>query len=180
MPRKLRTWYPGATYHIYARGNRRSILFHNTQDYQKYLKILEDVRENYPFVLHSYCLMTNHIHLQIETTTYHIQDIIKPLHMRYAMYLNRRLDLTGHVFQGRYGSSLINNTHSFLEVSRYIHRNPLEASMVKAMHDYPWSSYSSYINHISNPHVDSSKTYSFFQEPAHKNYQLFVEEEREK
>ncbi|WP_335871204.1 transposase [Bacillus sp. 2205SS5-2] len=110
-----------------------------------YLAILEDVREMCPFVLHSYCLMTNHIHLQIETTQHHIKDIMKELHSRYAIYLNRCLHTGGHLFQGIYGSELIESSHSFLKVSRYIHPNPLEEKMVKNLVHYPWSSYPSYI-----------------------------------
>lgn len=175
MTRKRRIWYPGATYHITARGNRRINIFVNNQDYPMYLGILEDVRSMYPFVLHSYCLMTNHLHLQIETISHHIKDIMKELHSRYAIYLNHRLKVDGHVFQGRYGAELIETNAYFLEVSRYIHRNPLEAKMVKNLFEYPWSSYSSYINLTNNPHVDRTKTYSFFIEPVHKRYQTFVE-----
>jgi putative transposase len=107
MSRKLRIWYPGATHHITARGNKRSPLFFDETDYLTYLHILEDVRSIYPFVLHSYCLMTNHIHLQLETIHHHIQYIMKTLHSRYAVYLNQRMKTDGHIFQGRYKAELI-------------------------------------------------------------------------
>lgn len=179
MARKLRPWYPGAIYHITARGNRRAPIFLGTHDYLRYLKILEDVRETYPFILHSYCLMTNHLHLQLETSEHHIQEIMKTIHSRYAKYLNLRLEVDGHVFQGRYGAKLILADEYFLEVSRYIHRNPLEANMVKNPADYPWSSYSSYVHQSKNPHIDQTKTLSYFSEPAHIKYREFVEEEVE-
>ncbi|GAA0319152.1 transposase [Bacillus carboniphilus] len=175
MSRKHRIWYPGATYHITARGNRRAALFLEDEDYHMYLSILEDVRGFYPFILHSYCLMTNHIHLQIETIRHHIKDIMKELHSRYAVYLNKKLKVDGHVFQGRYGAELIETAEYFLEVSRYIHRNPLEAHMVNHLIEYPWSSYPSYVHYTNNPHIDSTKTYSFFFEPVHLRYQKFVE-----
>jgi putative transposase len=180
MSRKLRIWYPGAMYHITARGNKRGALFYDDCDYLTYLHILEDVRFMYPFVLHSYCLMTNHLHLQIETIDHHIQYIMKTLHSRYAVYLNRRMKTVGHQFQGRYGDELIESSAYFLEVSRYIHRNPLEANMVFRCEDYPWSSYSSYITPSHNPHVDPFKTYSFFLEPVHISYQSYVENKLEK
>ncbi|UTE77492.1 transposase [Rossellomorea sp. KS-H15a] len=175
MARKLRIWYPGAMYHVTARGNKRGDLFYDKCDYLTYLHILED-----PFVLHSYCLMTNHIHLQIETIDHHIQYIMKTLHCRYAVYLNRRMRTVGNQFQGRYGDELIESSDYSLEVSRYIHRNPLEANMVSRCEDYPWSSYSSYIKSSHNPHVDPSKTYSFFLEPVHISYQSYVEHKLEK
>jgi REP element-mobilizing transposase RayT len=163
-------------YHIVARGNRRAAIFHDHADFQMYLDILEDVRSMMPFILHSYCLMTNHLHLQLETLHYHIQYIMKEMHSRYAVYLNQRLKTDGHVFQGRYGAKLIETDAYFLEVSRYIHRNPLEAKMVKNPEDYRWSSYSSYVNLLQlNPHVNHSKTLSYFREPVEEQYKLFVE-----
>lgn len=179
LARKLRPWFPGAMYHITARGNRRAPIFFEEKDYIEYLKILEDVRITFPFILHSYCLMTNHIHLQLETQEHHIQDIMKTLHYRYAIYLNKRLEIDGHVFQSRYGSKLILSIDYFLEVSRYIHRNPLEADMVSDPADYRWSSYSSYIHLSKNPHIDQAKTFSYFTEPPHINYREFVEKERQ-
>lgn len=179
MSRLHRVWFHGATYHITARGNRRAEIFTDKKDYQKYLYILEDVRDMYPFILHSYCLMPNHNHLQLETTDYPIQDIMKQLHTRYAIYFNQRHDVDGHLFQGRYGSKLILSEDYFLKVSRYIHLNPLEASMVKNAEDYPWSSYSSYMNLSKNPHVDPTKTLSYFSEPAFLNYKEFVEKKEE-
>jgi putative transposase len=179
MSRKLRVWYPGATYHITARGNKRSPLFFDETDYLTYLHILEDVRSIYPFILHSYCLMTNHIHLQLETIHHHIQYIMKTLHSRYAVYLNQRLNTDGHIFQGRYKAELIESSEYFLEVSRYIHRNPTQAKMVERSEDYPWSSYPSYISYALNPHTDHTKTYSYFTEPVHLNYQSYVENKLE-
>ncbi|WP_234987250.1 transposase [Bacillus sinesaloumensis] len=68
MKRKHRIWFPVAMYHITARGNRRSSLFNQRDDYLTYLEILEFLRSMYPFTLHSYCLMTKHVHLQVQTT----------------------------------------------------------------------------------------------------------------
>ncbi|PLS17811.1 transposase [Bacillus sp. M6-12] len=178
MPRQPRVWYPGATYHIVARGNRRSVIFTDHLDYQVYLAILEDVRNMMPFVLHSYCLMTNHLHLQLqlETAHHHIQYIMKEMHSRYAVYLNQRLKMDGHVFQGRYGAKLIETDAYFLEASRYIHRNPLEAKMVVNLADYQWSSYASYVDPLQfNPHVNHNKTLSYFPEPVEMKYKTFIE-----
>ncbi|WP_433745182.1 transposase [Falsibacillus pallidus] len=176
MSRKHRIWFPGAIYHITARGNRRMNIFMEDNDFITYLKILEDVRQQYPFILHSYCLMNNHLHLQLETISHHIKIIMKEIHSRYAVYLNRKLRMVGHVFQGRYGASLIQENDYFLEASRYIHRNPLEANMVKCLSDYAWSSYPAYI-HLShrNPHIETSKVLSFFKEPVHESYKKYVE-----
>jgi putative transposase len=174
MARKYRVWYPGATYHITARGNRRTALFEDQDDYLTYLSILEDVRSRHPFHLHSYCLMTNHIHLQLETTTHHIQQIMKQMHTNYAIYFNRRHNYVGHLFQGRYGAKVIENSSYFLDVSRYIHLNPVEAQMVDDPVDYPWSSYQAFVSSIQNPHIITTKVLSYFPEPKQTNYQHFI------
>ncbi len=113
MSRKHRAWYQGAMYHIASRGNRRSELFYNDIDRKAYLEILEETRFFHPFYIHA-CLMTNHIHLQLEATTHRIRHIMKRLNTKYALHFNKHHKLVGHVFQGRYGSG-------------YIYLNPVEA-----------------------------------------------------
>jgi len=99
-------------------------------DRQKYLHFLKDVKAKSPFKLHAYCLMTNHIHLLLETLDNPLNQIMKILNQRYAIYFNHRYDYTGHVFQGGYGAKIIDSINYFLKASRYIHLNLLEAIMV--------------------------------------------------
>jgi hypothetical protein len=101
--------------------------------------------------------------------------MMKMLNSRYAMYFNKRHRLVGHVFQGRYGAELIDSSDYLLDVSRYIHLNPVEAKMVKSPRDYRWSSYSAYISDYANPHVTTIKILSHFPEPQKENYRKFVE-----
>jgi putative transposase len=126
LSRDHRIWFPGAKYHITNRGNRRAAFFYDDFDHQEYLNLLEESRKYFPFHLHAYCLMTNHIHLLIETIHHHPKDIMKMLNSRYAMYFNKRHHLVGHVFRGRYGAELIDTAEYLLGVSRYIHLNPLK------------------------------------------------------
>ena len=67
MARQKRIWYPGATYHVMSRGNRRSAIYKEHSDYVHFLEIMRMVKEKYPFTVHSICLMTNHFHMSIET-----------------------------------------------------------------------------------------------------------------
>jgi putative transposase len=115
MTRKHRIWFPGAMYHITARGNRRSSLFNQRDDYLTYLGILEDVRSMYPFQLHAYCLMTNHIHLQIETTNFHIKLIMKEMHSRYAIYFIRNIIMMVMFFKVDMEQSLLKPISIFLK-----------------------------------------------------------------
>ncbi|OLN24127.1 hypothetical protein BTO30_01565 [Domibacillus antri] len=127
MSRKPRIGYPGAMYHITSRGNRRAALFYDAADRLMYLSLFEEARLHFPCILHSYCLMTNHIHLQLETIHHPPGDTMKFLNFRYAKYFNRRYGYSGHLFQGRYGAELLDSAAYFLEVSRCIHLNPVEA-----------------------------------------------------
>lgn len=175
MARKPRIWYEGAMYHITNRGNRRAAIFYDTHDREVFLEILEEVRTRFPFYLHSYCLMDNHIHLQLETIEHHPQHIMKMLNSRYAIYFNKQHQLVGHVFQGRYGAKLIQSIDYLLEVSRYIHLNPVEASIVQSPENYLWSSYAAYISNEKNPHVITRKILSHFPHPQKEHYRFYVE-----
>ncbi|WP_071393461.1 transposase [Bacillus tuaregi] len=177
MSRKPRIYYPSAIYHITDRGNRCAALFYDDWDRRKYLKVVKEAQTLYPFHLHSYCLMTNHIHLQLETINHHPQKIMSMINTHYAIYFNKRYELIGHVFQGRYKANLIDSLQYFLEASKYIHLNPLEAEMVLSPESYPWSSYKAYLSpQHPDPLVTTNKILSYFPEPQIENYRSFVEE----
>src|SRR5690625_7899745 len=106
MARKPRIWYPGATYHITARGNRRDSIFLDHQDYQRYLNHVKACWDLDSFNIHAYCLMHNHIHLLLQTTDKPPQTIIKSMHTRYASDFNMSYELTGDVFPSHFRSRL--------------------------------------------------------------------------
>lgn len=176
MARKNRVWYPGAIYHITCRGNRKNTLFHDERDYKTYLYYLEKARRRYPFYLHAYCLMKNHVHLHLETIDDHIQYIMKKINSLYAIYFNKRYDLVGHVFQGRYKSEIIDSRSYFLKASRYIHLNPVKANIVKFPSDYKWSSCAAYEKDRADQHVNKERTLSLLHEPQKENYIKFLYE----
>lgn len=175
MARKPRIWFPGATYHITARGNRRASIFYDNKDFQHYLDLILLCKEQFPFSLHAYCLMPNHIHLLLETKDHSPSIIIKFVHSQYAINFNKRHDLSGHVFQGRYYANLVRTTTYFLESSRYIHLNPLEAEMVEKPEAYNWSSYSAYMDKKKNgPILETERILAYFQEPRRGKYNEYV------
>jgi putative transposase len=176
MARKPRTWFPGMMYHITNRGNKKAAIFYDKEDHQKYLTYVAEAKALYPFTLHSYCLMYNHIHLLLETHDQHISHIMKYINTYYAIYFNKRHDLNGHVFQGRFDSELITDASYFLNASRYIHLNPIEAGLTEfeSLQDYPWSSFSSFLSSTKDPLVTSERVLSFFQEPQLENYLQFL------
>jgi len=149
MPRKRRIWYPGAQYHIMCRGNHRAEIYREEEDRQVYLTLLEETRKKYPFGLISYCLMNNHVHLQIETFDTEPGMFMKMLNMKYAIYFNKKYNFVGHLFQGRYRSELIKSDSHLLQTSKYIHLNPVRANIVENPSMYEWSSYRAYLNELS-------------------------------
>lgn len=174
MVRKKRDWFPGSMYHITARGIRRSSLFHGDEDREKFLSLLGEAKVRYPFILHAYCLMTNHIHLQIETVDFPASKIMQILNSRYGRYFNRKYHYSGHVFDKRYGSELVDSQGYELELSKYIHLNPLKANMVVKLEDYRWSSYRTYALIEKSPLVATSRLLSYFPYPQSTNYIHYV------
>lgn len=175
MARKHRPCIPDAMYHVTSRGNRKETLFYDSHDFFKYLSLLKETKESYPFKILSYCLMTNHVHLQIQTQEHQISQIIRVLHSRYARSFNNKYNLVGHVFQGRFHSELISLPDYELEVNRYIHLNPLRANIVKNLDDYPWSSHHAYTKNKPDPLIDDTSYFlSLFPHPQQENYKKFL------
>lgn len=146
MARPLRIEYKGAFYHITARGNERKRIFFSKADYDKFKDYLGKAQDKYGYLLHCYMLMTNHYHLLIETPNPNMSKLMHYLNGSYTGYINRRRKRSGHLFQGRYKAILVDADSYFLELSRYVHLNPVRANMVSNPEDYPYSSYSTYIS----------------------------------
>jgi putative transposase len=175
MPKKKRIWFPGAVYHIMSRGNRRGDIFREEEDYWAYLSILKQTQENFGFILYSYCLMTNHIHLQMQTKDVDIGRIMRNINLFFTKYFNNKYNLVGHLFQGRYMGELITNDAYNLQTSRYIHLNPIKAKMVDKIIDYQWSSYNIFMGKRKSVLVDENKILSYFKDNSRTLYREYVE-----
>lgn len=151
MARKKRIWESDYFYHIVCRGNRRDALFNDDRDFKTFLHILHQINQKTPFELTSYCLMTNHFHLQMRSKEQPISNVMSLINKRYADYYNTKNRVTGHVFEKRFYDKFIGTKHGMLEVSRYIHLNPVEAGMVEKAEHYRWSSYRYYLHTTSGP-----------------------------
>ncbi len=144
MARPLRINYPGAFYHITSRGNERKSIYQTNRDYERFMGYLESATERYAATIHCFCLMTNHYHLLLETPRGNLQSILHHINTGYTNYFNAKKRRSGHLFQGRYRAILVEKDVYALELSRYIHLNPVRAGIIKDPIHYPWSSYSSY------------------------------------
>jgi len=178
MPRKKHEWYIGAKFHVIARGNHRNDIFRDEIDYELYLNYIKDAMEYYEnkYYIIAYILMTNHVHLIIKTTDLDISNFIKRIHSRYAWNFNKKYNYIGHLFQDRYRSELIEDDKYMLQVSRYVHLNPVKANMVEKPEDYQWSSYRMYIGEKEEKLITSKELLSYFKKGKEKElYRNFVE-----
>ena len=141
MARPLRLEFPGAVYHVTARGNARQDIFADDADRVKFLAVLAATVSRYNWRCHAYCLMGNHYHLLLETPDPNLSLGMRMLNGVYTQFFNRRHDRVGHVFQGRYKAVLVEKDAHLLELCRYIVLNPVAAGMVKQPEQWPWSSY---------------------------------------
>jgi putative transposase len=140
MPRLSRTVFAGVPHHITQRGNRREDIFFTDEDREAYLSWLKEYCEKYGVEILAYCLMTNHIHLvAVPSADDGLQRVLKPLHMRYAQRINRERGWKGHLWQGRFFSSPLDEAYLWAAV-RYVERNPVRAGMVRRAEEYRWSS----------------------------------------
>ncbi len=141
MTRPLRIEYAGAVYHITSRGNEKKAVFKDDQDRINFLNTLQHVNKRYNWLCHAYCMMDNHYHLLIETPDGNLALGMRQLNGVYTQLFNKRHQRTGHLFQGRYKSILIQKDSHLLEVCRYVVLNPVRARMVERPEVWKWSSY---------------------------------------
>ena len=131
MPRKPRPLIDGGCYHLIARGNNRQPVFAIEGGVVRFLDLLAQAKAMYPAKLYHYCLMSNHLHflVQIELGT-HLPKFMQRLLQGYGRWYKVQQRYSGHVWQGRYKSPLVDQESYFLEAGRYIERNPLRAKLV--------------------------------------------------
>lgn len=143
MARPLRIEFPGALYHVTARGDRKRTIFFHDDDRHLWLDILGVVCRRANLVVHAYCQMGNHYHLMVETVEGNLADGMRHLNAFYSQEINRRYGLVGHLFQGRYKAILVERESYLLELARYVVLNPVRGKLVAEPEDWPWSSYRS-------------------------------------
>ncbi|MEL7567512.1 MAG: transposase [Dehalobacterium sp.] len=145
MVRKARQKSESGIYHIILRGINKQSIFESDEDRMKYLQTLERYKELCGYKIYGYCLMSNHIHLLIETGKEPLEQIMKKISVSYVYWYNSKYQRCGHLFQDRYKSEPVEKEEYLLIVLRYIHQNPVKAHLVKDIKDYKWSSYQEYI-----------------------------------
>ncbi len=140
MARKERITEVGQ-YHIINRGVERRDIFLELDDYEKFFDLMMEMKKKFHIVLHSFCLMTNHYHILLETFKPNISEAIKYLNSNYSIYFNKKYRRFGHLWQGRFHSYYLYDDIHFWIVAKYIERNPIEAKMVIDIEKYQYQSF---------------------------------------
>jgi REP element-mobilizing transposase RayT len=141
MSRPLRIEYPGAVYHVSARGNAKNDIFHSESDRHTFLQIFSDVVRRFNWLCHAYCLMDNHYHLLIETPDGNLSRGMRQLNGVYTQKHNWLHQKSGHVFQGRFKAILVEKESYLLELCRYVVLNPIRAGVTQKPDQWRWCSY---------------------------------------
>jgi len=141
MARPLRVEYPDTFYHVLSRGVEKRVIFDDRRDFEEFLEALGLMAERFGIGIWSYVLMGNHYHLVVRTREANLSKAMQWLGLVYSSHYNRRHDRSGHLFQGRFKSFVIEEEDYLEQLILYVHRNPLRADLVGRLADYPWSSY---------------------------------------
>jgi REP-associated tyrosine transposase len=141
VPRPPRLQVPGGVYHVGTRGVRREEIYRSTGDYELFKNIVGHVVERFEWRCHTYCLMPNHYHLLIETPASNLSAGMQRLNGTYAQWFNHLHGFTGHVFERRFFSRLVESSYDLLELARYIALNPVRAGLCEDVAGWSWGSY---------------------------------------
>ena len=184
MARPLRMEYAGAVYHVMARGQERGAIFRADEDRDGFLEELGEAVGERRWVLHGYCLMTNHYHLLVETPEANLSSGMQLLNGRYSQSFNSQRRRRGHLFEDRYKSVVVEKESYLLELCRYLVLNPVRAGMVRAAREWRWSNYRATAGEAARPtFLEVNWTLSQFGTDggkARESYRRFVAEGRGK
>ena len=151
MARPPRIEFPGAVYHVTARGDRREPIFVDDEDRQALLEVVAQALSRFDAEALSYCLMGNHYHFVLHTRQGNLSLLMRHINGVYTQTFNRRHNKSGHLFQGRFKAILVDRDAYLLEVCCYVDLNPVRARMVRKPENWTWSSYKAHVGLAPTP-----------------------------
>ena len=175
MSRPKRINLPDCVYHIVCRGNRNEVVFGDNKDKEKFLEYLAQYIKPFEMRIHAYCLMDTHLHILLESRKPNLSEFMRRLLTAYTVWFNVRHQTHGHLFAGRFKSLVVERGDYLVSVSRYIHRNPVEAGVAKNAEDYPWSSMRIYAGKAPSKLIHTKEILHWFGN-RRKKYIKFVRE----
>lgn len=158
MPRASRLKSQSGIYHIMLRGINQQVIFEDDEDYSKFIETLKNYKAISGYQIFAYCLMSNHIHILLQTGQEDLDVIMKRIAGSYVYWYNWKYYRKGHLFQDRFKSEPIDDHSYFLTVMRYIHQNPLKAGIVDKIEQYEHCSYHEYAEN-KNGFIDKDFVY---------------------
>jgi REP element-mobilizing transposase RayT len=144
VPRRAREKSENGIYHIILRGNSRQEIFHDDEDFIHFIETLDKYKTQTNMKVHGWCLMNNHVHLLLEKGEEELSATMKRIGVSFVWFYNMKYETTGHLFQDRFKSEIIDSDKYLMTVIRYIHQNPVKAGLDKNPVDWKWSSCSGY------------------------------------
>ena len=176
MARQLRIEFEHAFYHITARGTEKKSIFLDRNDRNRFMFYLHENQQRYDVVNYAYVLMRNHYHLFLETIRANLSRFMHDLNTSYTVYFNRRQARVGPLFQGRYKAILVDSEKYMLELTRYIHLNPIRAKLLASPEEYLWSSYRVYLGKDADQFVSTTWAKERFGRRWRRGYRDFIEQ----
>jgi len=170
MPRQARIVIPKLAHHITQRGNYRQNIFDNEGNYKQYCKWINEYAKENSIDILAYCLMSNHVHfIVIPRKEEDLSKLFRTAHMRYSHYLNRQRSAKGHLWQGRFYSCILGDSHLYRAI-RYTENNPVRAKIVKNAWEYEWSSAKDHTGYRNNKPLIKLGKYKTIEEKEWKDY----------
>lgn len=175
MPRIARIVASGYPHHITQRGNYRQKIFSSDGDRGKYMTLIANESKRYRLKVLAYCLMPNHVHfIAVPENDDSLSNVFKYTNMKYSQYYNKKIGSCGHLFQGRFFSSIMDERY-VIACARYIERNPVRAGMVKNLYDWNWSSAKIHCGMDKHDILGVNDLFDYVDYPQ-KDWKKFVEE----
>jgi len=165
---------PGHYYHAYNRGNNRQTIFFRKEDYVYLIRLFQKNAERFQVTIIAYCLMPNHYHLLLrQDSEIPLSRFLQSTFQSYAQAFNKFYNRTGKIFENTRPPKHIDDNAYLFQVCRYIHRNPLDARLVKELSDWPYSNYPEFIGERDGALCPRDLVTEWFVSPA--EYREFVE-----
>jgi putative transposase len=182
MPRQPRLDAPGALHHVMGRGIDGVTIFRNKKDREDFLERLADLCRANALSVYAWAFMENHVHILVRTGNQALSKSMRKLLTGYVVNYNHRHKRYGHLFQNRYKSILCEDDPYLLELTRYIHLNPLRAGIVKSLQElrgYHWCGHSALMGRVKRDWQDTDMVLSYFskrKKEAIERYEDFVQQ----
>jgi REP element-mobilizing transposase RayT len=165
-----------AAWHVYSRGTRRLVLFHDDEDRLRFLSILRYAADVAGVLVWAYVLMNNHYHLMVQSTSTKLTDLMRRLNHMYSLHYNRKYSLSGTCYDAPYQAHRQRSLFFFLRRLAYIFMNPVEAGLVDRPEDYRWSCFRNYLGTVGSPlDIDPKPAFRMISEDPLESRLMFMD-----